>query len=153
MLSPDGHWMLSTLTDRLPLGVGLWDCSDGRLERVLTEDTVPRGWPLDFATFLPGGQSLLSTDGDRLWLWSVPNFQPLKSWPAPGFYPLAVSPDGDAVVAWAEYAFTPRRVRLRVARREAGGAFGAPVDLLPWRPDTGSVGVLAGKLYSRKVVG
>ena len=57
---------------------------------------------------------------------------------------LAVSPHGDAVVAWAEYAFTPPRVRIRVARRDAGGAFGAPADLAPWRPDTGSVGVLAG---------
>jgi hypothetical protein len=57
---------------------------------------------------------------------------------------VAVSPHGDAVVAWAEYAFTPRRVRVRVARRDAGGGFGAPADLVPWRPDTGSDGVLAG---------
>ena len=57
---------------------------------------------------------------------------------------VAVSPHGDAVVAWAEYDFSPRRVRIRVARRDAGGAFGAPADLVPWRPDTGSVGVLAG---------
>ncbi len=57
---------------------------------------------------------------------------------------VAVSPHGDAVVAWAEYAFTPRRIRIRVARRDAGGTFGAPVDLVPWRPDTGSDGVLAG---------
>ena len=57
---------------------------------------------------------------------------------------VAVSPHGDAVVAWAEYAYAPRRVRIRVARRDAGGAFGAPADLVPWRPDTGSVGVLAG---------
>ena len=57
---------------------------------------------------------------------------------------VAVSPRGDAVVVWAEYAFTPRRVRIRAARRDAGGAFGAPVDLMRWRPDTGSAGVLAG---------
>jgi len=57
---------------------------------------------------------------------------------------VAVSPHGDAVVAWAEYAFRGRRARVRVARRDAGGAFGAPVDLVPWRPDPGSVGVLAG---------
>ena len=57
---------------------------------------------------------------------------------------VAVSPHGDAVVAWAEFDYSPRRVRIRVARRDAGGAFGAPADLVPWRPDTGSIGVLAG---------
>ncbi len=57
---------------------------------------------------------------------------------------VAVSPRGDAVVAWVEYAFRPRRVRIRVARRDAGAAFGAPVELVPWRPDNVSVGVLAG---------
>ena len=57
---------------------------------------------------------------------------------------VAVSPHGDAVVAWAEFDPSPRRVRVRVVRRDAGGAFGAPVDLVPWRPDTGAVGVLAG---------
>lgn len=56
---------------------------------------------------------------------------------------VAVSPEGDAVVTWAEYAFTPRRARIRMARRAPGGAFGAPEDLMPWRRDTGSVGVLA----------
>ncbi|MDA0180105.1 hypothetical protein OJ997_07340 [Solirubrobacter phytolaccae] len=56
---------------------------------------------------------------------------------------VAVSPHGDAVVTWAEYAFSPRRVRLRVARRDAGGSFGTPTDLVPWRPDRGSTGVLA----------
>jgi hypothetical protein len=55
---------------------------------------------------------------------------------------VAVSPHGDAVVVWAEFA--PPRVRIRMARRDAGGAFGVPADLVPWRPDTGSVGVLAG---------
>src|SRR4051794_3232982 len=57
---------------------------------------------------------------------------------------VAVSPDADAVVVWAEYAYRPGRVRIRVARRDAGGAFGAPADLVSWRPDTGSVNVLAG---------
>ena len=56
---------------------------------------------------------------------------------------VAVSPSGDAVVAWAEYAFNPRRVRIRMARRDAGAAFGAPMDLVPWRAATGSSGVLA----------
>src|SRR4051812_20814587 len=57
---------------------------------------------------------------------------------------VAVSPHADAVVVWAEYAYRPGRVRIRVARRDAGGAFGAPADLVSWRPDTGSVNVLAG---------
>jgi hypothetical protein len=53
---------------------------------------------------------------------------------------VAVSPRGDAVVAWAEYA-TPR-VRIRIARRAAGEAFGAPQELVPWQRDRGSAGVL-----------
>jgi hypothetical protein len=57
---------------------------------------------------------------------------------------VAVSSRGDAVVAWAEYAYAPGRVRIRVARRNPGEAFGAPADLVPWRRDTGAVGVLAG---------
>ncbi|WP_169542158.1 hypothetical protein [Solirubrobacter soli] len=55
---------------------------------------------------------------------------------------VAVSPNGDAVVLWAEY--DAQRVRIRVARRDAGGAFGAPVELVPWRRATGAAGVLAG---------
>jgi len=45
---------------------------------------------------------------------------------------VAVSARGDAVVAWAERTSSPSRVRIRIARRSAGGAFGAPEDLVPW---------------------
>lgn len=55
-----------------------------------------------------------------------------------------VSPRGDAVVAWAELSWALPRVHVRVARREAGGAFGAPVDVVPWRSERITVGVLAG---------
>lgn len=54
---------------------------------------------------------------------------------------VAVSPHGDAVVAWAEWS--SGRVRVRVARRDAGAAFGAPTELVPWRRATGGA-VLAG---------
>lgn len=47
---------------------------------------------------------------------------------------VAVSARGDAVVAWAERTASPSRVRIRVVRRSAGGAFGAPEDIVPWRP-------------------
>jgi hypothetical protein len=46
---------------------------------------------------------------------------------------VAVSPRGDAVVAWSELDRDLDRVRVRVARRDAGGAFGAVEDLVPWR--------------------
>ena len=46
---------------------------------------------------------------------------------------VAVSARGDAVVAWAERKSNASRVRIRVARRAAGGAFGAPEDIVPWR--------------------
>ncbi|MDA0172947.1 hypothetical protein OJ998_27850 [Solirubrobacter taibaiensis] len=46
---------------------------------------------------------------------------------------VAVSARGDAVVAWAERTSSPARVRIRVARRSAGGGFGAPEDIVPWR--------------------
>ena len=55
---------------------------------------------------------------------------------------VAVSPRGDAVVAWAEWS-SRRQVRVQVARREAGAAFGAPTELVPWRQATGGA-VLAG---------
>ena len=45
---------------------------------------------------------------------------------------VAVSPHGDAVVAWAEFAYGPSRVRLRVARRAAGGAFSSPMFCTSW---------------------
>jgi len=57
---------------------------------------------------------------------------------------VAVSPHGDAVVAWVEWDRGPQHVRVRVVRRDAGSRFGAPVDLVPWRPGTSSVGVLTG---------
>ena len=46
---------------------------------------------------------------------------------------VAVSARGDAVVAWAERNSSSSRVRIRVARRAAGGAFGVPEDIVPWR--------------------
>ncbi|MBE2320796.1 hypothetical protein DVA67_032855 [Solirubrobacter sp. CPCC 204708] len=57
---------------------------------------------------------------------------------------VAVSPRGDAVVAWAEMAYPPRRLRMRIARRPAGGVFGPPEDLVPWRSFGGSAGVAVG---------
>jgi len=47
---------------------------------------------------------------------------------------VAVSARGDAVVAWVERRPSPERVRIRVARRAAGGPFGAPEDIASWRP-------------------
>lgn len=55
---------------------------------------------------------------------------------------VAVSPHGDAVVAWAEW--DAPRARVRMARRDAGGTFGVPTDVVPWRVADGSVGVLTG---------
>jgi hypothetical protein len=48
---------------------------------------------------------------------------------------VAVSPHGDAVVGWAEWS--SERVRVHAARRDAGAAFGAPTELVPWRRATG----------------
>jgi hypothetical protein len=54
----------------------------------------------------------------------------------PSSFSAAVSPSGEAVVAWAQYRTSHRitrsRVRVLVARRPAGGRFGRASVLLPW---------------------
>ncbi|MDA0170086.1 hypothetical protein OJ998_13395 [Solirubrobacter taibaiensis] len=57
---------------------------------------------------------------------------------------VAVSPRGDAIVAWTEWQSLPQRIRVRVARRVTGGAFGAPEELVPWRAHNGVTGVQVG---------
>jgi hypothetical protein len=57
---------------------------------------------------------------------------------------VGVSARGDAVVAWAEFDPAGDRGRVRVARRDAGAAFGAPVDIVPWRDASGAFAVRAG---------
>ncbi|HEY6889262.1 MAG TPA: hypothetical protein VI300_15820, partial [Solirubrobacter sp.] len=46
---------------------------------------------------------------------------------------VGLSPRGDAVVAWVEYDSSYRNARVRIAKRTAGGVFGAPVRLAETR--------------------
>ncbi len=63
---------------------------------------------------------------------------------APGDLAVAVSASGAAVVAWSTTSGTGAG-RVEVARRDAGGGFGAPVELAHWPAGDGRPGrVLAG---------
>lgn len=86
----------------------------------------------------PGGAGVVANNGVRGLRAAVRD--PGAAFGAPvtlsrrgGGFAVAASARGDAVVAWIEYVGAPRddRVRVRVARRAPGAAFGKPEVVVP----------------------